>query len=234
MPIEPPRRAARRAQAVALRANGLSVRSIADALLVEFALATGMRQAEILGLAWGDFDLSDTAAVNVTSQLGRHGGDRDKRVTVKTKRGKRRVVITRDLARKLIAHKLLVARSGDDDLVFTSRVGAPRGHRTVGRAFAQAVERAGIGEDVTFHFLRHTHGSQLVAAGWDVAAVVVRLGDTIATVQNTYLHEFDAVRREAQQRDALAAFAADGSAMAARGGTNRALRAVAEGTENPS
>jgi integrase len=137
----------------------------ADALLMEFALATGMRQAEVLGLAWGDLDLTDTAAVNVTAQLGRHDEDRDKRVTVKSKRGKRRIVITRDLARKLAAAKLLAARSGEDDLVFTSRTGEPRNHRTVGRAFAQAVERARIDDTVTFHSMRHTHGSQLVAAG---------------------------------------------------------------------
>jgi integrase len=112
--------------------------------------------------------------------------------------------------------------------VFTSRVGAPRDHRVVGRAFTQAIERAGVDEAVTFHFLRHTHGSQLVAAGWDVAAVATRLGDSIATVQQTYLHEFDAQRREDAQRDALAAMAADGSAMAAPGDTKRALRRVAK------
>jgi integrase len=202
-----------------------------DALLVEFALATGMRQAEVLGLAWGDLDLTETAAVNVTAQLGRHDEDRDKRAPVKSKRGKRRIVITRDLARKLAAAKLLAARSGDDDLVFTSRTGEPRNHRTVGRAFAQAIERAGIGETVTFHFLRHTHGSQLVAAGWDIAAVAARLGDSIATVQQTYVHEFDAVRREAQQREQLAAMAAPGAMaalMAAPSDTKRALRPVAE------
>lgn len=169
----------------------------------------------------------------VTAQLGRFGEDRDKRVALKTKRGRRRAVITRALARKLLAAKLLSARAGDGDLVFTSRVGAPRDHRTVGRLFAQAVERAGIDDAVTFHFLRHTHGSQLVAAGWDVAAVAVRLGDTIATVQNTYLHQFDAARREDAQRDALAALAAGGSAMAARGGTERALRAVVDGASGP-
>jgi integrase len=118
--------------------------------------------------------------------------------------------------------------------VFTARTGQPRNHRTVRRAFAQAVERAGIDDTLTFHFLRHTHGSQLVAGGWDVTTVAARLGDNIATVQQTYLHEFDAQRREEQQRAALAAMGApadDGSLMAARGGTNRALRAVAEATE---
>jgi integrase len=208
-----------------------------DALLVELALTTGMRQSEILGLAWGDLDLSDTPAVNVTAQLGRYGEDRGKRVAVKSRRGRRHVVITRDLARALVAAKLLAARSGDDDLVFTSRTGTPRDQRRVAKAFARAVERAGVDPDVTFHWLRHTHGSRLVAAGWDVAAVAARLGDAVATVQDTYVHEFDAVRREARQREQLAAMAAstaDGSTMAARTETKRATAGSQAGTSSPA
>jgi integrase len=97
----------------------------------------------------------------------------------------------------------------------------------VGRAFGAAAARAGIDDAVTFHYLRHTHGSQLVAAGWDVAAVAARLGDSVATVQTTYLHEFDARRREDEQREQLAALAPVAAPMAARAGTTRTLRAVA-------
>ena len=179
----------------------------ADALLVELALATGMRQSEILGLAWGDLDLSDTPAVNVTAQLGRYGTDRGKRVALKSKRGRRRVVITRDLGRKLAAAKLRAARSADTDTVFTTRTGTARDQAAHGLAFARTVERAGVDPAASFHWLRHTHGSQLVAAGWDVAAVAGRLGDAVATVQGTYVHEFDAARREALQREQLAAMA---------------------------
>src|SRR5262249_5624469 len=152
-------------------------------------------------------------------------------------RGKRRVVITRELARRLIAAKLLAARSGEGDHVFTSRVGAPLDQRVVGRAFTRAVEHADINEGVTFHFMRHTHGSQLIAAGGDPAAVAARLGDTISTILTTYAHEYDAARREDSQRvqlEAMAASASAGSAMAARGDTERALRAVDAGTETPS
>jgi integrase len=80
------------------------------------------------------------------------------------------------------------------------------------------------------HFLRHTHGSQLIAAGWDVAAVAARLGDSIQTVMTTYAHEFDAKRREGEQREQLAALAP----MAAPGGTERAVRAVAAASAGPS
>ena len=198
----------------------------ADALLVELAAATGLRISEVLGLAWGDVDLGDSPALTIAAQLGRYGDDRGQRVAVKSKRGRRRVVITRELARRLAAAKLLAARSGDDELVFTARTGKPREQRTVGRAFAQAVERAGVDTDVTFHWLRHTHGSQLVAAGWDVAAIAARLGDSVATIQQTYLHQFDAAGREAEQRDALAALPPMAAPMAAPAQPSPALRAV--------
>ena len=203
----------------------------ADALLVELALATGMRMSEILGLAWGDLELGDAPAITVSGQLGRYGEARGERVAVKSKRGRRRVVITRDLARKLAAAKLLAARSSDDDYVFASRVGVPRTQGTQGRRFAQAVAHAGIDDAVTFHYLRHTHGSQLIAAGWDVAQVAARLGDSIQTVMTTYAHEFDAQRREAEQREQLAALASMAAPMAARGDTTRALRAIPEAAE---
>ena len=53
-----------------------------------------------------------------------------------------------------------------------------------------------LDDAITFHYLRHTHASQLIATGWDVAAVARRLADSIATVLDTYAHEFDAARRE--------------------------------------
>jgi integrase len=113
--------------------------------------------------------------------------------------------------------------------VFTSRTGAARDQRTQARTFKAAVRDARIDDAMTFHWLRHTHGSQLIAAGWDVAAVAARLGDSIATVMQTDAHEFDAVRREAEQREQLAVMAAPpvvAAPMAASGGTGRALRAA--------
>ena len=59
-----------------------------------------------------------------------------------------------------------------------------------------------------------------------MAAVAARLGDSIHTVMTTYAHEFDAQRREAEQREQLAALVPVAAPMAARADTTRALRAV--------
>jgi integrase len=58
----------------------------------------------------------------------------------------------------------------------------------------------------TFHSLRHSHASALIAAGWDIEEVSVRLGDTnVASTQRIYVHRFDAAGRSDDRRNRLAA-----------------------------
>lgn len=80
--------------------------------------------------------------------------------------------------------------------------------RAVRRAGLEAVERDGqvLEHAPTFHSLRHSHGSALIAAGWDIEEVSARLGHAnIATTQRTYVHAYEAARRSEQRRGRLAA-----------------------------
>ena len=53
--------------------------------------------------------------------------------------------------------------------------------------FERLSKRTGI--EVTPHLLRHTHATELIRAGWDMAYVQKRLGHTdIQTTINTYVH----------------------------------------------
>lgn len=179
-------------------------------LAFEFAAATGARLGETLGVVWEGIDL-DNATVTFTHQLSRNGV----RVPLKTKRSRRCIEISHELAARLRAHKLEAKQSGPHDLVFASRKGTPHDHRNIGgRVLARAVKRAGLeavernGEVVvpapTFHSLRHSHGSALIAAGWDIEEVSARLGHAdVATTMRVYVHEYDAARRSAQRRDRL-------------------------------
>jgi integrase len=180
-------------------------------LVFELAAETGGRLAEALGLVWGEVDL-DEQTVTFTHQLDRRG----QRVPLKTKRSRRCVEVTPALVSKLRAARVAVDRSGPRDLVFVTRNLTGHDHRNIGgRVLARAVKRAGLeavkrdGQVVehapTFHSLRHSHGSALIAAGWDIEEVSARLGHSdVGTTQRAYVHAYDAARRSAGQRDRLA------------------------------
>jgi integrase len=181
-------------------------------LIFELAAETGARLGEALGLVWGEVDL-DAQTVTFTHQLDRQG----KRVALKTARSRRCIEVTPGLVAKLRTAKLAASASGDHDYLFVTRAGTPHDHRNVaGRVLRRAVQRAGLealerdGQIVehapTFHSLRHTHGSALIAAGWDIEEVSARLGHAnIGTTQRIYVHAYDAARRSEQRRSRLTA-----------------------------
>ena len=152
-------------------------------LLFDTAAETGGRLAEVLGLAWEDIDF-ERQTVTFSHQLGRQ---RD-RVPLKTKRSRRVLEVTPSLAGRLREHKMAAANTAPHALVFTSRAESGHDHRNIGgRVLARAVKRAGldaikdrhglvITPAPTFHDLRHSHASALIAQGWDVAEVSARLG----------------------------------------------------------
>lgn len=198
-------------------------------LLFETAADTGGRLGEVLGLTWGNVDL-DAEAVTFTHQLDRRG----KRELLKTKRSRRVLEITPDLVSQLKAHKLASSFSGDHDLVFLSQEGTPHDHRNIaGRVLKRAVHRAELGAverdgqtvatAPTFHSLRHTHATALIAQGWDVEQVSARLGHAdVGTTMRAYVHAYDAARRSPERREKLTALRAGrGSVLAAPDGTVR-------------
>jgi integrase len=190
-------------------------------LLFELAAETGGRLSEVLGLTWECVDF-DGGSIHFVQQLDRSG----KLSRLKTARSRRWVEVTPPLVAELRAHKVASPRSGRHDLVFISRDGTPLDHRNVGgRVLTRAVRRAGL-EDVerdgtvvlpapTFHSLRHSHASALIAQGWDIEEVSSRLGhrDTAVT-QRIYIRAFDQANRSDDRRRRLAALyrsAADSS-----------------------
>lgn len=180
-------------------------------LIFDLAAETGCRLAEALGLAWENVSFEDPT-IEFTHQLDRKG----KRVPLKTKRSRRVLEVTPGLVGKLREHKIGTSYSAPHQLVFTTRTGSGHDHRNVGgRVLARAVNRAGLGaiEDhdgaiiqsaPTFHDLRHSHASALIAAGWDIEEVSARLGhSSVATTQRIYVHAFDAARRSDDRRARL-------------------------------
>ncbi len=191
-------------------------------LIFRLASETGLRLSETLGLAWADIDISGQA-ITVSAQLDRGG----KRVPLKTPRSHRTLEITPTLAGELRKHHTAAASTEPEALVFVARTGRALDHRNVGgRVLSGAINRAKLpSPGPTFHCLRHTHASQLIAAGWDVAEVSARLGHAdVSTTLRTYAHAFDAAGRSDDRRNRLTAIYGSAMEAPARKRTKQTIR----------
>jgi integrase len=167
--------------------------------LIATALFTGLRVMEVLALTWGDVDFSE-GLIRARFQLSRQG----KRVALKTKAAKRDIVLMEALGKLLRRRRLAERFSADTDLVFQSSTPRqPMTYKGLLKVFHKARDGANL-EDVTFHALRHTFASILIAQGRDVQFVSRQLGHTkTSTTWDTYIHLFDAQRHAQDAREQL-------------------------------
>jgi len=175
--------------------------------LIATALATGMRQGELLGLKWADVNLTGQK-LHVQRQLQRDGTYGEP----KTAKGRRTidlpascVTFLKEHRRRQTEERLLVGPEWQQtDLVFCTHQGKTLGHRNVLRAFKLIMLRAGL-PDVPFHALRHTAATLLLTQGVHPKVVQERLGHaTIAMTLDIYSHLIPSMgRAAADQLDAL-------------------------------
>lgn len=130
--------------------------------VVTLALATGMRQGEILGLRWPDVDL-----------------DRKRLVLHDTKNGERRAVHLGGASLDVLKRWSKVRRL-DTDRVFPETAGFH--HR-----WWEALERAGL-DDFRFHDLRHTAASYLAMNGATLSELAAVLGHKTLAMVKRYAH----------------------------------------------
>ena len=162
-----------------------------------FALGTGMRRGEILALTWEQVNLDAFTARVERSLEQTRAGLRFK--SPKTKRGKRTVTLPATVVDMLRAHRLRqlelrVAVGGGrpepDALVFCGPEGEPIPPDYISAEWRRFTQTHGL-PNVTFHALRHTHVSILIAGGVDVVSVSRRIGHANAsTTLNIYSHLF--------------------------------------------
>lgn len=169
--------------------------------IIATALFTGLRVMEVLALQWGDIDFAE-GVIHARFQLSRQG----KRVPLKTKAAKRDIVLMEALGKLLRRRRLTEKFSTNTDFIFQSSVPRrPMTYKALLGLFHDARDDAGL-EDVTFHALRHTFASILIAQGRDVQFVSRQLGHTkTSTTWDTYVHLFEAQRHAKDARDQLEA-----------------------------
>ena len=165
--------------------------------MVVLAVATGARRGELVALRWGDIDL-DTGKVKIERSLEQTNAGLSFKAP-KTKAGRRVVTvpssITAELRKRWFQQqeqrlKLGLGKAGPDDLVFARPDASPWPPDSLTADWARTVRMLKL-PLITFHALRHTHVSQLIAAGLDVVTVSRRIGHSNPTVTlGVYAHLF--------------------------------------------
>jgi integrase len=165
-------------------------------VMIRVAIETGMRWGELVGLRVRHVDfLRRTALVqDVVIEVSTKDSPTGERFVTKPypkNDQPRRLRITSELV-EAIARHLEDLDLQLDDLLFPSN-GCPGGG-PISRAnfrkrvWLPALKRAGLGIDVRFHDLRHTHASWLLAGGADLKVVMDRMGHAQLATTQRYLH----------------------------------------------
>lgn len=145
--------------------------------LVLTAMRTGLRLGELRALGWNDVDLARTTIhVNRSYVRGQYESPKSNKV--------RRVPISQELKACLARRKQRTA----GPLVFTAPgQDHPLGEHRMRLALARYCKRAGVPR-VSWHDLRHSFASQLVASGASIRAVQELLGHSDLRVTLRYSH----------------------------------------------
>lgn len=165
--------------------------------IVAFAVRTGMRRGEIIGLQWRDVDLESTnPTVSVRRSIVFLANGQMSVGAPKTDSGKRNVFLDaatvsllRDRRTEMVRMASLRGESvKGSDHVFGDLDGRPLRSSSLSRAFRRAAQA--VGSPVTaFHSLRHLHATELLKVGVHPRIVQDRLGHGDITVTlNTYSH----------------------------------------------
>jgi integrase len=166
--------------------NALRGRALHPVAVV--GLATGARRGEILALRWADVDL-DGGKIRIERSLEQTNAGLAFK-TPKTKAGRRAISIPRSVVAELQDHwrrqqearlALGMGKADPDDLVFTRPDGSTWPPDSLTADWARTLRMLKLPK-VTLHSLRHTHASQLIAAGLDVVTVSRRIGHSNPTV----------------------------------------------------
>jgi integrase len=181
----------------------------AYAVVFSFALATGMRPEEYLGLLWKDVDLVKGTATVQRTLVWREGGGWYFGEP-KTARSRRTIPLPPSVLKSLVEHRRrqLETRmlAGDsyqkNDLVFANTDGGPLHIRNLtNRHYKKILERAGLSKTFRLYDLRHSCATLLLSANEHPKVVSERLGHASITLTlDTYSHVLPSMQQAATEK----------------------------------
>ncbi len=143
-------------------------------LVFVFAFNTGCRLNEVVNMRWSNID-TDKQFIVV-------GDD-----TFETKNKKQRVIpFSPEL--KLLLPELKKKSRKNYHYIFHKDSDFPYGGDYVSKHFKNSVRKAGLSEDIHFHTLRHSFGSNLANKGVPMTAIKEMMGHSNITTTEIYSH----------------------------------------------
>lgn len=178
-----------------------------DEALFTLAVATGLRQSELLGLTWADIDF-DGHKVTVRRTLQRY--ERAYHLDEpKTQRSRRTLHVPPPVETALLGHRVRQMeeqlRLGSTwanswDLVFTDSFGSPRSGIQLTRSYQALLEAARLPRQ-RFHDLRHAAATFMLTEGVSLRTAMEVLGHSqIHVTANTYSHVMPELKEDAAKR----------------------------------
>jgi integrase len=167
-------------------------------LLVLLTAVTGLRQSEVLGFRWQDFD-EEGGSLSITQRLWR-----GKLGPTKTRQSRARLQLSAPLIDALKTHRQSSAFATPTDFIFCRSDGEPFDPDWFRRkVLYRAMDSAGIKRGHRthgFHILRHTAASLLHDLTGDLKWVQEFLRHSqISTTADVYVHKNRAVSRAASE-----------------------------------
>ena len=161
-----------------------------------FALNTGVRTGELIGLKWEDLDF-ERGIISIRRSMEYRYSTGEWRIgPPKTKKGYREIPMTnecRELLESLKKQFELGKHVEDEfkEFVFINRKGIPTKNSTYDSCIKKLTQKAGM-ENFSMHTLRHTFATRCIEAGMNPKTLQVLMGhSSINITMNLYVHVTD-------------------------------------------
>ena len=190
---------------------------------ITFAVNTGVRLGELLGLQWKDVNAKEHS-VQIRRTLGRLQKVDEKGRLVKkskdaasteivlrspkSKLSQRTIPLFDELWNDLMAYKekqnalkdALGAEYHEQDFIFATPLGTPNDPKVYQMLFKRVVADAGV-EAANFHALRHTFATRALEEGMDIKVLSTILGHAQAsTTLNLYAHALPDHKKDSMEK----------------------------------
>lgn len=157
-------------------------------------ITTGLRQGELCGLMWSDFDeKAGTLTIHRTRLRTNDGKVRTG--ATKTDAGKRKILLPKSTAQLLRER----SKKSYNEWIFYNplRPEEPMDPHVAYRALKRIQESAGL-PSIRFHDLRHTFATMALGNGMDIKTLSAVIGHkSSATTLDIYAHTTDGMQRQA-------------------------------------